>query len=422
MSAVPRSHAVHNLTVSRQSPDAKAIVRAGAILVTAAALAGLVVSSSAGTLLRRVSPESAHRYAPFDARAAATLSEQLMQSGGAEARGRAVGLARAALRRDPTVAGAWRTLALSAAGSGKAREATALMLFSEALSRRDLATQLWLIEDSVRRDNIVETLRHYDHALRTNRSSQNLLFPALVAATGRPALTESIAALVASNPPWVKEFLYVFGQGAPNASSTAQFLESVRRRGYAGAMPNANDIPARLAAIGDYRSARRAYDAIQRGSSDIVAADDPFAKSPKLPPFDWDLASTQNMRAEPHLLDAGDRTTALAVFASGGQSGVAASRLVTMRPGSYLLSIATRSQGAPLPDAVTLTVTCAPSQGVLMSTPVAPRAVGWRTVSARFDVPGTGCAAQWLRLNVQAAEGFAPTEFWMEPLRLSPAR
>src|SRR5688572_19979749 len=103
----------------------------------------LTLSVSAAALLRNALPEVALRWSPHDARAAARSAEIMMTTrvGPAE---RAQALARSALQRDPTIASAWRTLGLVAAASGKSEEATRLVLLAQDVSRRDLATQIWL--------------------------------------------------------------------------------------------------------------------------------------------------------------------------------------------------------------------------------------------------------------------------------------
>ncbi|MFV3464693.1 hypothetical protein ACNJFH_21305, partial [Mycobacterium tuberculosis] len=90
---------------------------------------------------------------------------------------RAWRLAQAALQRDPMSVRAVSTLAFLAAEKGNAVQAARLLAYSERLSRRDLPTQLALIETKVQANDVVGALVHYDRALRTSKTSEAILVP-----------------------------------------------------------------------------------------------------------------------------------------------------------------------------------------------------------------------------------------------------
>ena len=188
---------------------------------------------------------------PFDARAKVKSAEMLLARTRASppAVARARTLALAALRRDPTMAPAWRLLALAASMQGREREAARLFHFAERLSRRDLPTQLWLIEESVSRNDIPGALRHYDIALRTSLASPELLFPVLTRASGDNNVVGPLGTLLASDPPWRETFLWQLVADAPVICSRAEGTVFV---------VEARGVKARLArlALGRLRQAR----------------------------------------------------------------------------------------------------------------------------------------------------------------------
>jgi len=162
--------------------------------VAAIGLSWLTVAVSAANALRQVRPDLAHRIMPFDARANAGLAEQasVRMAQDRAARATAAGLAREALSRDVTVVAAWRTLGLELETEGRRGDAERLIRFAERLSRRDLPTQLWLIEANVARNDIEGALAHYNIALRTSQAAADVLFPILVQAILSTAFAEGI--------------------------------------------------------------------------------------------------------------------------------------------------------------------------------------------------------------------------------------
>ncbi|RYE90281.1 MAG: hypothetical protein EOO78_31840 [Oxalobacteraceae bacterium] len=152
-----------------------------------------VLQTSFAGAARAKYPELALRIAPHDARVLADASA-LVLTRIEDPNARAVAKAQSlnAIRRDPTSVAALRTLGMIADAEGDSKAALRLINRAEALSRRDVATQLWLIEHYSQADNVAETLRHYDIALATSRQSRDLLIPVLVSASADPALAPGL--------------------------------------------------------------------------------------------------------------------------------------------------------------------------------------------------------------------------------------
>lgn len=389
----------------------------GCVLSAAAIL--LTVSVSAAALLRDALPEVALRWAPYDARAAARLAEIKMTTRAGPA-ARAQALARSALQRDPTVASAWRTLGLVAATSGQQEQATRLVMFAHDLSRRDLATQLWLIEDSVRRNDVRGALRHYDFALRTSRQAADLLLPTLVSAISEPSINPVVADLLLTNPPWRPAFFYALSQNVSSGESAAKLLERLRSKGYLEPIPNAAEVPARLVEQGDYSAAYRVYTALQMGSEGIKA-NDQFAKSSKLLPFDWDLAALSDIRAEPQLMQATDRSAALYVYAVDGAIGIAAKRLMVLPPGTYRFASLAHSVAGSKPERLEWALRCAGDDNSLLRLDLRAAKDTPSASTRAFTVPAQGCRAQWVELSVRAPDGSEASEVWIQDVKIEPA-
>ncbi|RYD48773.1 MAG: hypothetical protein EOP60_15065, partial [Sphingomonadales bacterium] len=126
-----------------------------------------------------------------------------------------------ALRRDPLNVTAVRTLALVNDAKGDRAGAWRLLNRAEALSRRDLLTQLSIIEYLSAAGDVDGTLRHYDVAMRASRASREILIPILIDAANDPALVDPIAKLVAQRPPqWWMDYMLPLVGGGPLAGAS----------------------------------------------------------------------------------------------------------------------------------------------------------------------------------------------------------
>jgi hypothetical protein len=395
---------------------AKSVVAA----IIAALAIWLTLAVSIASILGDSLPRVALRWAPFDARTMAGIAEDtVMTSADPQKADRAAALAKRALQRDPTVIPAWRTIGLALAARGREEDAGRLMAFTHRLSRRDLPTELWLIEDSVRRNDVDGALRHYDTALRTSSEAGEILLPIMVAALDKQELVKPIAALVADDPPWAPGFFDYLTRQPPRGDNAAALLDLVRKDGYSAPMPNASQLPQLLVQRGEFAAAYKAYRVLQQGDRTITDANDQFAKSPKVIPFDWNLAATSDVRAEPQLRNESDRFAALHVLAGNGAIDTAARKLAMLHPGQYVLAAAIDSEGAA-PESLRWSVRCASTDTTLLVADVTPKSPGRKTWALRFEVPAQ-CPAQWLELSVRAPEGFDPAELWVENFSLRPA-
>ncbi len=100
-----------------------------------------------------------------------------------------------------------RLLGYVADARGDQKKAREFMLLSQKVSRRDFGTQLWLIEDAVKRNDKKQALYHYDIAMRTTPSSFPLLFPTLTGALDDPEVRAGLAPYVKAAPEWLLSFL-----------------------------------------------------------------------------------------------------------------------------------------------------------------------------------------------------------------------
>lgn len=281
--------------------------------------------------------ERANALAPGEAQIAASLSARLS---GAEAsaadRARADAMARSALLKDATAVEAVGTLGINALARNDQQAAQRLFAYSQRLSRRNLQTQLWAIEDAVARDDVPGALRHYDIALRTKPNTQELLFPILGSAIEDQRVRAGLIRTLAQKPLWGNDFVeYVAGNG-PQPQATASLLGGLERAGLPVSASAAASVISALLNHGDPDSAWAYYAGRHRGVDRRQSRDPGFTGELNSPSaFDWGATGASGLSASLQRRSAGG------VFdfgAPAGVGGVVLQQLQVLPAGEYVLT------------------------------------------------------------------------------------
>lgn len=391
-----------------------------ALLAGAAAGIGWISAvHSSGYALRTADPARAHALAPTDGRVTAQLAQRLS---GAEAspadRARADRLARRALRQDATAVAAVSTLGINAQIRGDTAGARRLFGYAGHLSRRDLQSQLWAVEDAVARGDVPGALRHYDLALRTSRRAADLLFPILASALAEPSVRRALVGALAAEPPWAASFVtYAAGNG-PDPRATASLLLALRRAG----VPVPEEAGAALIGTltaGKFYEQAWAYYALTRSGVDRRRSRDPrFTADPAFPsPFDWTPIDEGGVSVT---IQTGDRGGLVDFSAPASVGGTLLRQLQLLPPGDYRL--AGRSVGVTEPAETSpfWALTCADGRELgRIAVPNSTRANG--VFAGRFTVP-TGCPVQTLALVARPSDAVGGLSGRIDRAYLVPVR
>lgn len=268
-----------------------------ALTMTIAAVTCLSLAQTLAQVVVRSDPALAYRLAPWDGRMTAAFAASLSGPNATAAdRAHADALAREALRHDPTAVAAISTLGLNAQIRGDKVSARRFFTYSERLSRRDLQTQLWMIEDSVGRGDIHGALHHYDVALRTKLESRDLLFPVLASASSDPRIREELLKTLSNRPLWASEFIGFVAANGPDPRSTAQLVLAARKAGVA--IPDGVDAAVinGLLARELVEDAWSYYKATHPGADRRRSRDPNFATTAEqITAFDWEALNEAGM-------------------------------------------------------------------------------------------------------------------------------
>jgi hypothetical protein len=390
----------------------------GALAVAAAGLGTVSVTHSLAYMIRGSAPARAHALAPWDGRITALLSEQLSGPDAAPAdRRRADDLARLALRQDPTAVPAVATLGINAQVRGDTAAARRIFAYSEKLSRRDLRTRLWAIEDAVGRGDIPGALRNYDIALRTSRIAPDLLFPVLASAISDSDIRRALIATLVQRPAWSEQFLgFVAGTG-PDAQATASLFEALPSRGIALPVGAAPALVGRLLAENHVDDAWRFYAALTPDADRRVARDPDFTANLQSPtPFDWIPITDSGVSAT---LQRGERGGIFDFAVPSNLGGPILRQTQLLPPGEYAIegrSIGIEQAGNALPY---WTLTCPDGRELgRVVVPDSTQANG--RFAGRLTVPA-GCPVQQLALVARPSEQLSGLTGQIDDIRLRPA-
>lgn len=287
-----------------------------------------------GNVTRATIPDLAANLLPFESQAPLTVMDRAVMDGARPSMAEVLPVVQRALADQPLNAPALRLLAFANTSEVKS---IALAKLAERVTRRDLATQLFLIEDAVRRNNIGEALKHYDAALRGTPSSSEILFPILSTAINDPDIRGAMAQYLTSGTPWFQEFIGYAATMDKSAPAVADLLLQIDMKkapeqiGVVGPL-----LLARLVEQKQFDRARRLFgklpgadrSVIERAEWSKSSTDDRFGVMAWQAAVAPSLSANFNRRAD---------TPELSVFVGSDGSGVALAKLLYLPPGPYAL-------------------------------------------------------------------------------------
>lgn len=377
------------------------------------------VAYSLATVVTRSDVALAYRLAPGSGQVLAARAMALAGTGvtGAD-RNLANGFARRALHDEAMAVNAAVALAINAAVRGDKAGARRAFAYSQMLSRRNLPTQFWAIEDAVERGDVVGALRHYDIALRTSPKTGEILFPILTSASADPAIGAGLVTILASRPIWGEAFISYLATNGSDPTATAVFLRRLRHAGV--------DVPetARVAVInalaaGGYANAAWAYYALGRPGYNRARSRDPrFAASLNLPSqLDWVTVETPGISTS---IQSGRAGGIVEFSAPASIAGPLLRQLQLLPPGSYRL--AGHASGIDQPDGERpyWLLTCHDGRELgRVEMPQSDRSAG--NFAGRVDVPA-GCGIQMLQLIARPVTAASGLTGQIDRVQLEPAQ
>ena len=376
---------------------------AGRIALAAgfAALGVVATGHTLGYALRNADSRRALAINPADARLLGVRALALAQpSASAADLAEARRLARSALQRDATAVTAVDALAFLTLFQGHEHQGRTLFGYATHLSRRDLRSQVWAIEDAVGHGNVRGALLHYDIALRTSSEGPELLFPVLAAAIADPAIRAALVDRLAGRPLWSEAFVSHLADEGPDFVAAAALLADLRRRKIVTPDYVRTSLIGRLVERGTYDAAWRYYASATPGVDRRRSRDHRFAATLANPTaFDWTPLGDAGVSAS---LQRGDTGGVLAFNAAPSIGGPLVRQLQVLPAGRYMLVGRSADIDQPRGSWPYWSLACADGREIGRVEAPASALNGGR-FAGTLVVPAN-CPAQWLTLNARPSD------------------
>jgi hypothetical protein len=361
--------------------------------------------------------DRAFALAPDDARIAGRMSKRLWSANATSAQRALVDeIARRALQLDATTVEAVATLGTNAALMGRSEQSRRLFTYSQRLSRRELRTQIWAIEDAVSRDDIPKALHHYDIALRTSRDTPQLLFPVLVSAISEPDIRRELVRKLTTRPQWSEGFLDYAAVNGPHVEETARLYMFLRRSGVPISNLASAGVIERLIVARKHSVAWSYYSTIRRGVDARKSRDEDFSSGLEVPTqFDWMVVEAPGISAAPQKIG----NTGLFDFAAAPSAGgPVLHQLQTLPPGQYLIEGKSANIDQPPNARPYWSLTCRGGRE-LGRIEMPNSATGGGVFSGRLSVPSE-CPVQVLSMVIRPTEALGGAVGQIERISLRP--
>lgn len=364
-------------------------------------LGWLVFAATMDRVFARRIPELALFWNPASADANAALGDRLIQNDTAGTRERITQLAARSLRRQPVNPIAPRLLGLEAAQHGDTRKASRLIRYAETMSRRDLSTQVALIEDHVSRSDVAGALLHYDRALKSSNTGRALLIPILARAADDPAIWRPLTSILVTRPQWGRQFLVTYVPIGTDANALYTMAHALGMDRVPSSDPwLLQGIEKRLVDLSAYGQAIALYNrAHGLPADDRTPLRNAGFEQPGNwgDPFDWNLVDEQDLAATRQPSPVAGSGFALFLTATNGRGGDLASQFTLLAPGQHsITAVVGDVQGDPLAHP-RLVVRCAKGRD-LLQLPFPPAPANGRVWRIALTVPAD-CPAQQIILR-----------------------
>lgn len=398
---------------------ARRLVLAGALVLVGLGLGWSIISNSMADARAGSRPQAALGWKRDHPAALSVLAERTLEAGDAKT---AATLARRVLTIDSLDVRALRVLGLSAERTGDMALAEKLLKDAGARSRRDGPTQLWLFARGAATGDYDEAFARADALLRDKPELAVRFFPVIADLANRPEAVDPLIKRLKVSPPWRIGFVQTYINQAADPGRPFALLERMEAAGAGLSTVERKAMLLRLVQAQRYQQAfvfwvQSLGRADLEGLADIRNGE--FKPHVEDGPFSWSVDRTAKNFVE--FSDAPGRDGgALSLIFPGGPAPVGYVRqLLVLSPGTNVLSGDVRADQFQAIAGPSWQIRCADSRQILGETDPLTASTPWRHFELRFEVPASGCEAQWLWLRLPSKDRRMSGEVWYDKLAIS---
>ena len=332
-------------------------------------------------------------------------------------------LAKKALQLSPLNARAITTYGLAMEAQRQPAIAGRAMTLAGQRGWRDLITQVWLFRRDLLANNFKDAVDHADALMRRVPSPPGPVLRILAVAARNPDAIGPLADRLAANPGWREAFLVYLGayEKPPTTDIVGQLMTRLQR---GPARPTDEEIGfylASLAVQGKYQEAEAAWRQLTPGARGGYVHDGDFVKPARTTPLDWWLVNGVGWTASIDNSPDPSHGHALRIDYDNVSKPIPLRQLIVLPPGVFRLSGRMLDAGDGGSSGFAWRVICVGADDPLAQAPAPAGAPGqWRTFSADFTVPATGCPAQLLDLAADRGGIQKDITLWYDDLAIAP--
>lgn len=318
-------------------------------------------------------------------------------------------LSMASLDDEPLSANSIRNLALFEAASGNVDQARKLFGISIAISRRDLPTHYWFIQEYGKLNDLEKLMAQVEIAMRTKQASWAQLVPALLSGLENQELVAPTARLLSTNPPWEYRFWSDIQKYPQSAENLAKLLISLEKSGHDVEKWLPDAVVRLLAKQQNFAAAFDVYrtfnDGQQQPTSEPIISNAYFARVPNSSIFDWSVVQSQNVEA---VISPQDKALSVSIFAPFASD--IASQVIRLPPGRYRFRVNLKQFSSEYSGALRVKLYCA-EETSLGSAELIDFSITSKSGQANFDTKQYPCVFYRVNLVMGAVDVRVPTEF-----------
>src|SRR5262249_20325176 len=336
--------------------------------------------------------------------------------------------AQRALRASPLNVRTFTLLGLIAERKGDQKSAEALMRIAATRTWRDQTTDEWLLNNEAHHGDYAHALPYADALLRISFTFQPELFPVLASFTVDPRAFEALTAFLATAPPWRSWFLSELSARLANQRRVVQLYTALKDSENPPTKEELGPYLARLINDENFELAYRTWHATlppQQRADETY----PFNRDFQFPvdglPFNWSLETTPGANMQVSSVDGSKKRALLVEFSGARVRFASVKQLMLLPPGDYSFSGKVKAAELRTVRGLWWRIFCATaSANTIANTELVSGTMPWTEFTVKFQVPATGCGAQWLRLELPARiepELRIEGQVWYQDLRVAPA-
>lgn len=312
-------------------------------------------------------------------------------------------LALRSLEGDLLNAKAVRLLAASDLADSNSSGFKKLIRLAEDLSRREFMTQIYLVQEAARENDVPEALAHFDIALKTNRSGAELVYAILTPLLSDSKIQSGLKPFIQDQAVWVQPF---FAHATNNGKDPASIAETLIQAGGLKFDPVypfiQGNVVNRLILENKFQMAREFY--LKGADGDPAALESiDFGSAnteSRFAPISWRLASSPTVAASFE----GQAEKNLRIEAGPEAAEIAANKIIYLKPGTYRTQLNVTWGPYDTEGEVKLSLTCLVGKGGTIFKDTANASRSENTVGGQFTIP-SDCSAQTAIVNIESFAG-----------------